>query len=160
MVYPKLKLKTESKSFSLSSHFFLKDLMLIPQVHVLNNTDYAITRSALQTSQFKKLVKGFHNMELWAPRAHNTLSRNTTTYSTKVHVTLKRENVKETKSTEGTVRAQCRARCPGSAHRRATLANSREVGRKAQPTRLVCYNRKDGKRLSPRLHAKKWHTHL
>ena len=38
--------------------------MLIPQVHVLNNTDYAITQSALQTSQFKKLVKGFHNMEL------------------------------------------------------------------------------------------------
>lgn len=81
VMYPKSRLKNEGKSFSLNSQFFLKDLMLIPQVHILNNTDYAITQCALQTSQFKKLVKGFHNMELCAQRTHNTLSLNTTTYT-------------------------------------------------------------------------------
>lgn len=60
---------------------FLKHLMLIPQVHILNNTDYAITQCALQTSLFKKLVKGFHNMELYAQRLHNTLSLSPTTYT-------------------------------------------------------------------------------
>lgn len=77
---PKSRLKNEGKSFSFNSQFFFKDLMLIPQVHILNNTDYAVTQCALQTSQFKKLVKGFHNMELRAQRTHNTLSLNTTTY--------------------------------------------------------------------------------
>lgn len=53
IMYPKSRLKNEGKSFSLNSQFFLKDLMLIPQVHILNNTDYAIIQCALQTSQFK-----------------------------------------------------------------------------------------------------------
>lgn len=54
--------------------------MLIPQVHVPNNTGYPTTQCALQSSQRKKLVKGFHNVELRVQGTHNTLSPNTTTY--------------------------------------------------------------------------------
>lgn len=84
ITFPKSRLKTEGKSFSLNSQFLLKDLMLIPQVHILNNTDYAVTQSTLQTSQFKELVKGFHNTEFRAQRSRDTLSPNHHLHSTEV----------------------------------------------------------------------------
>lgn len=73
--------------------------MLIPQVHILNHTDYAVIQCALQTSQFKKLVKGFHNMELCAQRTHNTLSLNATTSRHKGSLAvLNEKDVKEMKN--------------------------------------------------------------
>lgn len=73
--------------------------MLIPQVHIPNNTDYAITQRVLQTSQFKTLVKGFHNMELCAQRTHNTLLLNTVTYTAQRLIChLGEKDVKEMKN--------------------------------------------------------------
>lgn len=115
--------------------------MLIPHVRVLNDTDYAITQSALQTSQFKKLVKGFHNMELWAQRAHNTLSRNTTTYSTKLHVHEKYWGHSESPGQGSLPRL-----CPQMGH-----ARKHEGSWKKRPSPQ---DWKDGKRVSPRLQAK------
>lgn len=138
---PRLKAEDWKQVILFESHFFLKDLMLIPHVRVLNNTDYAIAQSALQTSQFKKLVKGFHNTELWAQRAHNTLSRNTTTYSTKLHV-----HEKYWGHSESPVQGSLPRLCPQMGH-----ACKHEGSRKKRPSP---HDWKDGERLSPHLQAK------
>lgn len=131
-MYPKLKTEDWKQVILSEFPFLLKDLMLIPQVRVLNNTDYAITQSALQTSQFKKLVKGFHNMELWAQRTHNTLSRNTTTYSTKLcapsWMRKCQRNEKYRGHSESPVPGSLPRLCPRTGH-----ARKRERSRKKRP---------------------------
>lgn len=138
--------------------FFLKDLMLIPQVHILNNTDYAITQCELQTSQFEKLVKGFHNMELCAQRTHNTLSLNTTTYRVQrfIHRLQCIWCQRNEKWFEDTVRTQKQGSLPRLFSQRAQplqCERSQQVRKSlAHTTHLLKWGL--GKRINTCLHAK------